>query len=662
VKPARGGTSDTQRIVYRAAAGEDVYIKGSEPVTGWVKQTGNVYKAVVPNTVFAGDNPFGKNVSGDWMTYGWSYHLGDVYMDGESYAEQLDMNSVGTTPKSWLAGVDASNTTIWANFGGADPAGHLVEVNARKSVFAPIATGVSYLTVDGFHMMHAAPNWDPPGAVQEGLLSTNWGGFWIIQNNHVSDAKTVGILSGSTGNFKSPEMGRAGSHVARNNTVQRCGEAGIAGWAGWTASLIENNLIEDVNVKRQFGGYETAGIKIHCAIDVTIKNNVIRRVYSNNYDGGSAHDGIWLDWQGQGSRITGNVIYDIEQYTIYLEMDHGPQLIDNNILVGDDRSFSIGEHSEHGVFVHNLMYKSSWMGVQTDSRSSEYYTAHTSTRAGSSTQNAANDRYLNNIYVQQGTDAIWQASGYQSDYNVYYDGARATSWGDAHSISNTNFAAGMTLTTVPTGVVIVLHTDSAPVDVAAPLVTRALSGINPLTKQGIENHDGSPITIDKDMAGAARSTTHPTAGPFEALASGAHTFTFLAGADETGSVWGAPGNVAPDAGAAGAGGGGGRADAGQKIDGAAGGAGAGAAGAGGGGGRADAGQKLDGSAQKDGAAAGGGGAGGSPTGDDPSLDAEDPGAANSSGCGCRTAGNAPPTSVAFGCALGLAALVRRRRR
>ena len=40
VNPPRGGTSDNQRIVYQAAPGERVEIKGSEVVEDWVKVQG----------------------------------------------------------------------------------------------------------------------------------------------------------------------------------------------------------------------------------------------------------------------------------------------------------------------------------------------------------------------------------------------------------------------------------------------------------------------------------------------------------------------------------------------------------------------------------------------------------------------------------------------
>lgn len=38
INPPRGGESDAMRIVYQAAPGEQVEIKGSEVVTNWIKE------------------------------------------------------------------------------------------------------------------------------------------------------------------------------------------------------------------------------------------------------------------------------------------------------------------------------------------------------------------------------------------------------------------------------------------------------------------------------------------------------------------------------------------------------------------------------------------------------------------------------------------------
>src|SRR3954451_16734541 len=58
VTPRHGGLSDQRRITYQAAPGEHVVIKGSERVTGWETVEGNVFKAVVRNSLFGAFNPF----------------------------------------------------------------------------------------------------------------------------------------------------------------------------------------------------------------------------------------------------------------------------------------------------------------------------------------------------------------------------------------------------------------------------------------------------------------------------------------------------------------------------------------------------------------------------------------------------------------------------
>ncbi|MBI4325207.1 MAG: DUF1565 domain-containing protein, partial [Chloroflexi bacterium] len=52
VTPPRGGESNAKRIVYRAAPGEKVEIKGSEVVKGWVKVQDDVWKVTLPNSFF----------------------------------------------------------------------------------------------------------------------------------------------------------------------------------------------------------------------------------------------------------------------------------------------------------------------------------------------------------------------------------------------------------------------------------------------------------------------------------------------------------------------------------------------------------------------------------------------------------------------------------
>ena len=65
VTPPRGGTTASDRIVYRAAEGEKVEIKGSEIVKDWLIFSGTVWKATVPNSLFGTYNPYKDLVKGD---------------------------------------------------------------------------------------------------------------------------------------------------------------------------------------------------------------------------------------------------------------------------------------------------------------------------------------------------------------------------------------------------------------------------------------------------------------------------------------------------------------------------------------------------------------------------------------------------------------------
>jgi alpha-N-arabinofuranosidase len=67
INPPRGGTDDDRRIVYRAAKGEKVAIKGSERVEQWEKVSGDTWKATVPANSFGEFNPYDDLIWGDWF-------------------------------------------------------------------------------------------------------------------------------------------------------------------------------------------------------------------------------------------------------------------------------------------------------------------------------------------------------------------------------------------------------------------------------------------------------------------------------------------------------------------------------------------------------------------------------------------------------------------
>ena len=157
VSPNYGGLSTTKPIIYQAAPGKDVWIKGSEIIKKWKKYDGNIWMVKIDNEFFGDFNPYVEIVEGDWLinTFGIDHHLGEVYLNGNSlyevgkladvYSETpLDRaNDKDSSKYKWFCKSENGYTLIYANFKGFNPNNQLVEINVRPLVFFPKKTGVN---------------------------------------------------------------------------------------------------------------------------------------------------------------------------------------------------------------------------------------------------------------------------------------------------------------------------------------------------------------------------------------------------------------------------------------------------------------------------------------------------------------------------------------
>lgn len=424
VNPRRGGTSDSERITYEAAPGEHVIISGAEQIKDWIRVEGNVYKTVIPNSFFGDFNPYQEIVSGDWFkSLERVFHRGEVYINGKSMFEAENLELVqnpipfkqAREPEwslhTWCCETDDENTTIYANFDEFVPSENIIEINVRKFCFWPEKTGVNYITVRGFHLTMASPNWAPPTALQEGLIGPHWSKGWIIENNEISNAKNSGISLGkeiTTGHNEWTNIGTKqgtqrerdvifnalhigwsketiGSHIVRNNVIHDCEQTGICGHLGEVFSQIYSNHIYNIHHKRMFNGAEVAGIKLHASLDCQIHHNHI-----HNCD-----RGLWMDWQTQGTRISGNLLYDNDTEDLFVEVSHGPYIVDNNIMLSMK---SIRDMSQGGAYIHNLFAGFiTWARVT--NRFTPYHYAHETGVHGLMTILGGDNRYYNNIFA-----------------------------------------------------------------------------------------------------------------------------------------------------------------------------------------------------------------------------------------------------------------------
>jgi hypothetical protein len=694
VTPPRGGTSDTQRIVYRAAPGELVEVKGSEVVKDWVKVQGAVWKVTLPNSYFGSFNPYTNLIRGDWFDRrGRDHHTGAVYLDGDWLTEAAKLEEVllpaglapswltrgasqyllnvawlrpgdgsGNTPKLpatsfthkrgtqnapcaeggeclgfiaagdwvsyapvdfgqrteqieiraaaeaeggiielrldtpegellgscvvsntggwqswasfktklkpvsgsktlclsfkglkpaalnpqlWFAQVDATNTSIWAQFNGVNPNERLVEINVRPTVFYPDQPGRNYLTVRGFTLRHAATPWAPPTAEQVGLIGTHWSQGWLIESNVISHSVCSGIALGKHGDaydntsadtaegyVKTIERAHAhplawtkaniGHHVVRYNTISHCEQTGIVGSLGCSFSTVTGNIIHDIHVRRLFSGAEMAGIKFHGAIDTVIRGNHIYRTCR----------GLWLDWMAQGTRVSENLFHENASEDLMVEVNHGPFMVDNNLFLS---AVNVLDMSQGGAYAHNL-FTGKITNRPEPSRETPYHPAHSTKVAGLVNTTGGDDRFYNNIFVGNGAASAagrrptgknleWISSfglwGYdtrdlplQTGGNVFYHGAQP--WGKA---TNDLVLAGSNpqVKLVSMGEQFRLELRLGPEwqQANTAIVTTALLGKAKIPGLPYENADGSPLLIGTDYFGKPRHPAKPTPGPFE---------------------------------------------------------------------------------------------------------------------------------------------------
>ena len=442
VDPVNAGTEDA-RITYRSIEPLGAVITGAEQVKNWELYQDKTWVCRVNNEIFGDYNPYTTFVYGDWFFAKADKHTGCVYLNDKALYETSTLEDClkgeiyecSWVPEDsiykWYTEQDTerNETVIYANFQGKNPNEENVEINVRRMCFFPSKTGVSYITVSGFAISKAATTWAPPAAFQDGMIGPHWSKGWIIEDCDISNSKCSGI---SLGKYLDPENNHfftyqyvksptqmerdavcrgqyhgwlkenIGGHIIRRNNIHHCEQGGIIGRMGGVFSLIEDNHIHHINNMMELGGAEISGIKMHAAIDVTMRRNHIHHCTM----------GIWCDWEAQGTRLSQNLLHhnqkpEFAKYLkggmmsqdIFIEVSHGPTLIDHNIMLSDA---SVRFATQGVALVHNLICGAlTCVGEGTWWRYTPYHMPHRTEVMGFMTILHGDDRFYNNIFVQK---------------------------------------------------------------------------------------------------------------------------------------------------------------------------------------------------------------------------------------------------------------------
>jgi alpha-N-arabinofuranosidase len=551
VTPPRGGTSDSERITYQAAPGHRVSIRGSEVVEGWNRE-GELWRIEIPNALFGDFNPFADKISGDWFKdKGRDHHTSCVYIDEEWLFEAASRDEVPEAkwPNAYFAEVGGDKTVVWAVFDGRDPNRSITEVNVRQTVFYPRKPFVNYITVSGFDLRHAAPEWAPPTAEQMGLIGTHWSKGWIIENNNIMHSINAGISLGKYGDEhdnRSPtaaaylaSIDRArntmkwnqdhiGSHIVRHNEISYCEQVGIVGSMGASFSRIIGNHIHHIHIQARYTGAEMAGIKFHAPIDMLIKDNRINNT-------GRA---LWLDWMTQGTRVTGNLFYNNGGDDAFMEVNHGPCVIDNNLFLS--RVFR--NRSQGMAYAHNLFggEYDQWLDI---ARATPYFLANSTEKVADHKIDVADVAMFNNVFVGNGTAGPTNSGRHLMEAtppkkgkrligfgswmfdemptplnaagNAFFHGAEGTK-GEKPALTS---AEDPRIKVIEEGKTVCLEMTLPDTMGQGPMVTTDLLGKAVVPDLPYLDYDGSPVELNADYFGNERGE-NPTPGPFENPGSG----------------------------------------------------------------------------------------------------------------------------------------------
>ena len=234
----------------------------------------------------------------------------------------------------------------------------------------------------------------------------------------------------------------------------------------------------------------------------------------------------------QGARVSGNLFHDNASEDLFVEVNHGPFLVDNNLFLS---GVSLLDWSEGGAYVHNLM-GGKIVSRPELKRSTPYHPAHSTAVAGLVNIKGGDNRFYNNIFVGAGESSMdagqtagddpQRASGYglwvydkrelplQTGGNVYYSGAHPYA-GERNQAERPALNPAVQATMEGDRVILLLTLDDAVGKLKTAPVTTALLGKAEIPGLPYENPDGLPLSVDTDYFGKRRNTSRPAPGPFE---------------------------------------------------------------------------------------------------------------------------------------------------
>jgi mannuronan 5-epimerase len=281
-------------LTFQAYPGEQIWIKGSEVVSGWV-QDGSAWRSDgwVPVSSMA---PGGNTNSID-PAYPAADYPDQVFLDGVPLRQVLQMSDLG--PGKFY--VDHSVQKLWIS---DNPTGKIVEASSLDMAMFVAASNTKIL---GLAFMHYAPTINTPAAVI--LNAPN-----IMVENCVFAFNAYAGLQ-VNGNVNNASLG----YVIRTNDFVYNGARGLGGYAP-NGSIIERNYIGYNNTEHFKIYWDAAGAKFAHAWYLVVRDNIFE---------GNLSKGFWCDWACYELKFVRNLARGNSGAGFYYELSQNAVIASN---------------------------------------------------------------------------------------------------------------------------------------------------------------------------------------------------------------------------------------------------------------------------------------------------------------------------------------------
>jgi len=430
IQPRFGGDGPDKMISYEAAPGAKVIVKGSRILMQkWTKSkkdgvvtSATLWMVSLPDDYFESDNPFlTENASKEdidimpWASE-WAgklpYTLGRglVFQDGKRLVQRATYEDLPKLPGSFRFEKENKRLHIHP-LDGINPNKATLEITTQQHIFKPAVTDLGYIRVKGFIFEHAGNGFPRTGV---GALFAMGGHHWIIEDNIVRQVNSVGIEigartdEGKTG--RTVDRQRAenspGYMIVRNNEVYECGTGGIQGLLVKNG-LVEKNRIHHCGWQDVQRYWETGAIKLLLNRSTLVRKNIITDI--------QAAPGIWMDYDNMNTRVTQNVLANIESVNgaIFIEASQVPNIVDRNFVWNVEGSGIYQHDCDELTVAHNFVAHCSKEAVEMRICQGRMVNGRLST--------CKRNRVLNNIFIKSRRGVSFIDDDNLSDNNIFVD-------------------------------------------------------------------------------------------------------------------------------------------------------------------------------------------------------------------------------------------------